>query len=49
MRGVMWRLCALLPMLWPLAAGAADRISILDFAPPGTQVDRTGQADASAR
>ena len=35
-------------LLWPLAAAAADRVDILDHAPPGTQVDRTGHADASA-
>lgn len=39
-----------LMLLWPLAAGAAGdpaRFSILDYAPPGTQVDRTGRADAA--
>jgi hypothetical protein len=35
-------------LLLPLAARAADPISILAFAPPGGTVDRTGKADASA-
>ncbi len=35
-------------LLLPLAARAADPISILAFAPPGGTVDRSGKADASA-
>jgi hypothetical protein len=32
---------------WSIGAQAADRLSILDYAPPGTQVDRTGHEDAT--
>jgi hypothetical protein len=38
---------AVVALLFPMVAGAADRMSILDYAPTGTQVDRTGKDDAS--
>ena len=34
-------------LLFPAPCWSADRLNILDFAPPGTQVDRTGGADTS--
>jgi hypothetical protein len=38
---------AMIAILTTELAYASDRLSILDFAPPGTKVDRTGGADAS--
>ena len=37
----------MLALLWPLTPYAADRMSILDYAPAGATVDRSGQQDVS--
>lgn len=43
----MKRLITFILCVWPAIGWASDRLNIIDYAPPGTKVDRDGGGDAS--